>query len=70
MVLPIVTNWWIVLAIVLVLGMFEGGFVSLLGKIATQLCGVQGAAQALGFLCGLCSIPLTAGPPVAGTIFI
>jgi len=31
--------------------------------------GPSGATQAIGFLLGLSSIPLTVGPPVAGMIF-
>lgn len=35
----------------------------------TDLCGPEGATQAIGFLLGLCSIPLTVGPPVAGLLY-
>lgn len=34
-----------------------------------DLCGPEGAAQAIGFLLGLCSVPLTVGPPIAGLIY-
>ena len=34
---------------------------------AFDICGPSGASQAIGFLLGLCSIPLTVGPPIAGT---
>lgn len=33
------------------------------------MCGAQGATQAIGFLLGLCSIPMTAGPPIAGLLY-
>ncbi|XP_071445608.1 monocarboxylate transporter 10 isoform X2 [Hetaerina americana] len=55
--------------IALVMGLFDGCFISILGPIAFDLCGPAGATQAIGFLLGLCSIPLTAGPPIAGAIF-
>lgn len=35
----------------------------------TDICGPQGATQAIGFLLGLCSIPLTVGPPIAGMLY-
>lgn len=35
----------------------------------TDICGAQGATQAIGFLLGLCSIPLTVGPPIAGLLY-
>lgn len=34
-----------------------------------DFCGPQGATQAIGFLLGLCSIPLTVGPPIAGMLY-
>jgi hypothetical protein len=50
------------------MGLFDGCFISLLGPIAFEICGQEGATQAIGFLLGLCSIPLTVGPPIAGKI--
>lgn len=35
----------------------------------TDICGKHGATQAIGFLLGLCSLPLTAGPPIAGMLY-
>lgn len=35
----------------------------------SDICGAQGATQAIGFLLGLCSIPLTIGPPIAGFLY-
>ncbi|XP_072390634.1 monocarboxylate transporter 10 isoform X1 [Diabrotica undecimpunctata] len=58
---------WLVV-ITLAMGLFDGCFISLLGPIAFDLCGREGATQAIGFLLGLCSIPLTLGPYVAGLI--
>ena len=50
----------------LILGLFDGCFITLLGPIAFDICGRSGASQAIGFLLGLSSIPLTLGPPIAG----
>jgi MCP family monocarboxylic acid transporter-like MFS transporter 10 len=63
---PLTEDYKILLIIVLALGLFDGCFVSLLGPVAYDLCGAHGAAQAIGFLLGLCSFGLTAGPPIAG----
>ncbi|KAK9732088.1 Major Facilitator Superfamily [Popillia japonica] len=57
------------IAITLGMGLFDGCFISLLGPIAFDICGHECAAQAIGFLLGLCSIPLTTGPYVAGLLF-
>lgn len=59
---------WLI-AISLAMGIFDGCFISLLGPVAFDLCGQQGATQAIGFLLGLCSIPLTLGPYVAGLLY-
>ena len=50
----------------LVMGLFDGCFISLLGPIAFEIVGPAGASQAIRFLLSLCSIPLTVGPPIAG----
>ncbi|KAI4458327.1 monocarboxylate transporter [Holotrichia oblita] len=57
------------IAITLGMGLFDGCFISLLGPIAFDICGHECATQAIGFLLGLCSIPLTTGPYVAGLLF-
>ena len=54
----------------LILGLFDGCFITLLGPIAFDICGRSGASQAIGFLLGLSSIPLTLGPPIAGQFMI
>lgn len=33
------------------------------------MCGAKGATQGIGFLLGLCSIPITAGAPIAGFLY-
>lgn len=53
----------------LIMGFFDGCFITLLGPIAFDICGPKGAGQAIGFLLCLCSIPLTVGPPIAGALF-
>lgn len=53
----------------LIMGIFDGCFITMLGPIAFDICGPGGAGQAIGFLLGLCSLPLTVGPPVAGYIY-
>lgn len=57
------------IAISLFMGLFDGCFISLLGPIAFEICGQKGATQAIGFLLGLCSVPLTVGPPIAGKAY-
>ncbi|CAH0553382.1 unnamed protein product [Brassicogethes aeneus] len=61
-------NFSALLAIVLGMGLFDGCFISLLGPIAFDICGKDGATQAIGFLLGVCALPLTIGPYVAGNM--
>lgn len=67
--LPLTSSYVLLIVFTLVMGLFDGCFISLLGPIAYEICGPTGATQAIGFLLGLSSIPLTVGPPVAGKIF-
>lgn len=69
MALPFCPTFGALLAACAAMGLFDGCFVSLLGPIAFDLCGKDGAAQAIGFLLGLCSVPLTLGPPLAGLLY-
>ncbi|CAH1127090.1 unnamed protein product [Ceutorhynchus assimilis] len=64
-----VNTFPLLLFICLGMGVTDGCFISLLGPIAFELCGRDGGAQAIGFLLGICSIPLTLGPYVAGLIY-
>ena len=48
------------------MGIFDGCFISLLGPVAFDIVGPQGASQAIGCLLALCSFPLTFGPVIAG----
>ena len=51
------------------MGISDGCFICLLGPIAFDLLGPAGAAQGLGCMLGIASIPMTAGPPLAGKAF-
>ena len=53
----------------LIMGLFDGCFITVLGPIAFDICGPAGASQAIGFLLTILSIPLTAGPPLAGKFY-
>ncbi|XP_050296083.1 monocarboxylate transporter 10 isoform X2 [Anthonomus grandis grandis] len=64
-----VNSFTLLLIICLGMGVTDGCFISLLGPIAFELCGRDGGAQAIGFLLGVCSIPLTLGPYVCGLIY-
>ncbi|KAK9871374.1 hypothetical protein WA026_011630 [Henosepilachna vigintioctopunctata] len=57
------------IVLTLCLGLFDGCFISILGPIAFDICGSSGGTQAIGFVLGLCSIPLTIGPYIAGVIY-
>ena len=50
----------------LIFGLFDGFNEPLIFPIATDICGSSGASQAIGFLYGLSSIPVTFGPAIAG----
>ncbi|XP_043252475.1 monocarboxylate transporter 10 isoform X1 [Colletes gigas] len=69
MLLPVTPSFTVLLLIILIMGLFDGCFISLLGPIAFDICGREGATQAIGFLLGMCSIPLTVGPPIAGLLY-
>ncbi|XP_078698290.1 monocarboxylate transporter 10-like [Branchiostoma floridae x Branchiostoma belcheri] len=67
--LPVLRHYYALVCAVLVLGIFDGCFVALIGPIAFDLVGPEDASQAIGFLLGLASVPLTVGPPLAGWIY-
>lgn len=62
-------SYTLLIILLLFLGLFDGCFISILGPVAFDICGAAGAAQAIGFMLGLCAIPLTLGPYVAGLIY-
>ncbi|CAG5133249.1 unnamed protein product, partial [Candidula unifasciata] len=57
------------IVLTLIMGMCDGIFICLLGPIAFDIVGERGASQALGFLFGIFSVPMTVGPPVAGFLY-
>ncbi|XP_039288052.1 monocarboxylate transporter 10 isoform X1 [Nilaparvata lugens] len=69
MLMVVCPSFSLLVVCVLTMGLFDGCFISLLGPIAFDLCGHDGAGQAIGFLLGFCSFPLTIGPPIAGLIY-
>ena len=68
MLIPVAGSYGTLILIMLGMGLFDGCFISLLGPIAFDICGYKEAAQAIGFLLGMCSISVVAGPPIAGAI--
>lgn len=69
MLMPITKSYTIIIVFVLAIGLFDGCFISMIGPIAIDICGPEGASQAIGFLFGLCALPLTIGPPAAGMLY-
>lgn len=67
--IPLTTNYNILLLLNLILGIFDGCFISVIGPIAFQFCGPEGATQAIGFILGLSAFPLIMGPPIAGWLY-
>ncbi|KAF4517117.1 hypothetical protein B566_EDAN008875 [Ephemera danica] len=66
---PVVENWPLLITITVCIGLLGGGAACLVGPIATQLCGISNAPQAVGFMFGISSIPVIAGPPLAGLLY-
>lgn len=58
--LPFTNSFVLMLIFISGMGLFDGCFVALLGPIAIDICGAKGGGQAIGFLLGLCSIPVGA----------
>ncbi|XP_068182445.1 monocarboxylate transporter 8 [Antennarius striatus] len=57
------------LAVVCVfLGLCDGCFLTMMAPIVFELVGPMQASQAIGYLLGLMSVPMTAGPPIAGLL--
>lgn len=69
MLMPLTKSYFIIIIFVLLIGLFDGCFISMIGPIAIDICGPDGASQAIGFLFGLCALPLTIGPPAAGMLY-
>lgn len=67
--MPVCRNFIALCVLVLIMGVFDGAFVSMMGPIAFNLVGPQRASQAIGSILGLMSIPMMIGPPLAGLIY-
>ncbi|RWS02910.1 monocarboxylate transporter 10-like isoform X3, partial [Dinothrombium tinctorium] len=67
--LVLVKNYTVLIVLCSGFGLFDGCFISLIGPVAHNIVGQVGASQAIGFLLGSCSIPLTIGPPVAEYLY-
>ncbi|XP_075691836.1 monocarboxylate transporter 8 [Rhinoderma darwinii] len=57
-----------VIVVCLFLGLCDGFLISMMSPIAFELVGPMQASQAIGYVLGLMSIPMTAGPPIAGLL--
>ncbi|MEE6518260.1 hypothetical protein FKM82_029144 [Ascaphus truei] len=55
-----------VIVVCLFLGLCDGFLISMMSPIAFELVGPMQASRAIGYVLGLMSIPMTAGPPIAG----
>ncbi|XP_055041768.2 monocarboxylate transporter 10 [Misgurnus anguillicaudatus] len=66
MMIPLCQNFGGLIAVCLLMGLFDGCFICIMAPIAFQLVGSQNVSQAIGFLLGMMSVPMTVGPPIAG----
>uniref|UniRef100_A0A8D1RU44 Monocarboxylate transporter 10 n=1 Tax=Sus scrofa TaxID=9823 RepID=A0A8D1RU44_PIG len=66
MMIPLCSIFGALIAVCLIMGLFDGCFISIMAPIAFELVGAQDVSQAIGFLLGFMSIPMTVGPPIAG----
>lgn len=67
MMIPLCQVFGGLIAVCLLMGLFDGCFISIMAPIAFELVGSQDVSQAIGFLLGMMSLPMIIGPPVAGT---
>ncbi|XP_043543085.1 monocarboxylate transporter 10 isoform X2 [Chiloscyllium plagiosum] len=65
MMIPLCQGFGGLIAVCLFMGLFDGCFISIMAPVAFELVGSENVSQAIGFLLGLMSIPMTAGPPIA-----
>ncbi|KAM4663957.1 monocarboxylate transporter 8 [Discoglossus pictus] len=68
MMLPLCKVFESVIVVCLFLGLCDGFLISMMSPIAFELVGPMQASQAIGYVLGLMSIPMTAGPPLAGLL--
>ena len=64
--IPVAVNYYALIVATLVMGLFDGCFVSMMGPVAFDLVGKEKASQGIGCVLGLMSFPMMIGPPVAG----
>ncbi|XP_053566838.1 monocarboxylate transporter 10 [Bombina bombina] len=68
MMIPVCHNFGGLIAVCLFMGLFDGCFICIMAPIAFELVGPENVSQAIGFLLGFMSIPMTVGPPIAGIL--
>ncbi|KAK2883409.1 hypothetical protein QQF64_016992 [Cirrhinus molitorella] len=66
MMIPLCQIFGGLIAVCLLMGLFDGCFICIMAPIAFELVGSQNVSQAIGFLLGMMSVPMTVGPPIAG----
>ncbi|XP_056437803.1 monocarboxylate transporter 10 [Gadus chalcogrammus] len=66
MMIPLCNVFGGLIAVCLLMGLFDGCFICIMAPIAFELVGSDNVSQAIGFLLGLMSVPMTVGPPIAG----
>ncbi|XP_029966242.1 monocarboxylate transporter 10 isoform X2 [Salarias fasciatus] len=66
MMIPLCDIFGRLIAVCLLMGLFDGCFISIMAPIAFELVGANDVSQAIGFLLGLMSVPMVVGPPIAG----
>lgn len=66
MMIPLCKMFGGLIAVCLLMGLFDGCFICIMAPIAFELVGSQNVSQAIGFLLGMMSVPMTVGPPIAG----
>ncbi|XP_037837447.1 monocarboxylate transporter 10 [Kryptolebias marmoratus] len=66
MMIPVCHIFGGLIAVCLLMGLFDGCFICIMAPIAFELVGPNEVSQAIGFLLGLMSVPMVAGPPIAG----
>ncbi|XP_068198924.1 monocarboxylate transporter 10 [Antennarius striatus] len=66
MMIPLCNIFGGLIAVCLLMGLFDGCFICIMAPIAFELVGPTDVSQAIGFMLGLMSVPMTVGPPIAG----
>ncbi|XP_070081539.1 monocarboxylate transporter 10 isoform X2 [Equus caballus] len=68
MMIPLCNDFGALIAVCLIMGLFDGCFISIMAPTAFELVDTWDVSQAIGFLLGFMSIPMTVGPPIAGLL--